>query len=76
MLHKLIYIVRIKFNSFDRFVLDDVHKEIELSIKSPPINGNANKEVIQKISAFFKVKSTDVKIIYGLRSTIKKLTLQ
>ncbi|HXT82856.1 MAG TPA: DUF167 domain-containing protein [Verrucomicrobiae bacterium] len=71
----MIYIVRIKFNSFDRFVLDDVCKEIELSIKSDPINGNANKEVIKKISAFFKVKSTDVKIIHGLRSTTKKIDI-
>ncbi len=71
----MIYTVRIKFNSLDRFVLDDINKEIELSINSHPVNGKANKEVIKKISDFFKVKSTNVKIIYGLRTTTKKIDI-
>lgn len=71
----MIYTVKIKFNSFDKFVLDNSNKEIEISINSPPVNGKANKEVIEKIADFFKVKSTNVKIIQGLRSTTKKIDI-
>ena len=71
MLYGLIYIVKIKFNTLDTFVLDDIKKEIEISIKSAPIKGKANKEIIQKISNHFNVKANDVKIVSGLYSKTK-----
>lgn len=71
----MIYTVKIKFNSFDKFILDNSNKEIEISINSRPVNGKANKEAIKKIADFFKIKSTNVKIIQGLRSTTKKIDI-
>ena len=38
--------VRIKFDSFDTFVLDNLNKEIELSIRYVPDIGKANNEII------------------------------
>lgn len=56
--------VRIKFDSFDTFVLDNLNKEIELSIQFVPGVGKANNETIQKISRYFTVKSSNVKIVH------------
>jgi uncharacterized protein len=69
----LIYTVRIKFDSFDKFVLDNIHihNEIELSIKSVPVKGKANNEIIEKISNYFNVKSNKVKIVHGIYSKTK-----
>jgi uncharacterized protein (TIGR00251 family) len=71
LLYGLIYIVKIKFNALDTFVLDDNKKEIEISIRSAPIKGKANKEIIQKISNHFNVKANDVKIVSGFYSKTK-----
>jgi uncharacterized protein YggU (UPF0235/DUF167 family) len=65
----LIYTVEIKFDSFNKFVLDDENNEIELSISSAPIKGKTNNEIIQKISNYFNIKSNNVKIIRGIHST-------
>ncbi len=67
----MIYIVRIKFDSFDKFILDDINNEIELSVNSAPLKGKANKEIIQKISNYFNIKSTNVKIVSGIHSKTK-----
>ncbi len=52
--------VRIKFDSFDTFVLDNLNKEIELSIQLVPGVVKANNETIQKISRYFTVKRRTV----------------
>nr|MBA3978829.1 DUF167 domain-containing protein [Nitrosopumilus sp.] len=64
----MIYTVRVKFDPSDRIVLDRVNNEIEISVSSAPVKGKANKEIIKKISNYFKVKQDDVTIIRGLNS--------
>jgi uncharacterized protein YggU (UPF0235/DUF167 family) len=67
----LIYTVKIKFDSLDKFVLDDDKNEIELSVSSVPLKGKANNEIIQKIAHYFNIKSKNVKIIRGVHSKTK-----
>jgi uncharacterized protein YggU (UPF0235/DUF167 family) len=50
----LIYTVKIKFDSLDKFVLDNDKNEIELSVSSVPLKGKANNEIIQKIAHYFR----------------------
>ena len=67
----MIYTVKIKFDSLDKFVLDNDNNEIELSVSSVPLKGKANNEIIQKISNYFNIKSNNVKIIRGVHSKTK-----
>ncbi len=67
----MIYAVRVKFDSSDRFVLDGINNEIEISVCSAPVKGKANKEIVKKISNYFKVKKDSVPIIRGLNSKTK-----
>lgn len=67
----MIYTVKIKFDSLDKFVLDNANNEIELSVSSITIKGKANKEIIQKISNYFNITSNNVKIIRGVHSKTK-----
>ncbi len=69
----MIYTVRVKFDPSDRIVLDRVNNEIEISVSSAPVKGKANKEIIKKISNYFKVKQDDVTIIRGLNSKTKTI---
>jgi uncharacterized protein (TIGR00251 family) len=70
----LIYTVRVKFDSCDRFVLDGINNEIEVSVCSAPVNGKANKEIVKK-SNYFKVKQDSVTIIRGLNSKTKIINI-
>lgn len=67
----MIYTVKIKFDSLDKFVLDNDNNEIELSVSSIPLKGKANNEIIQKISNYFNIKSNNVKILRGMHSKTK-----
>jgi uncharacterized protein (TIGR00251 family) len=71
----LIFTVRVKFDSFDKFVLDDANNEIEISVSSVPVKEKANKEIMQKISKNFNVKKSDVRIIHGLHSKTKVIDI-
>ena len=74
-MYPLIYIVKIKFNSLDNFILNEENKEIEISVNSAPIDEKANKETIKKISNHFNVKTNNVKIISGLYSKTKLVSV-
>jgi uncharacterized protein YggU (UPF0235/DUF167 family) len=67
----LIYTVKVKFDSLDKFVLDKDNNEIELSVSFVPLKGKANNEIIQKISNYFNIKSKNVKILRGVHSKTK-----
>ncbi len=67
----MIYTVKVKFDSSDRFVLDGINNEIEIAVCSAPVKGKANKEIVKKISNYFKVKQDSVTIIRGLNSKTK-----
>ncbi len=69
----MIYTVRVKFDPSDRIVLDMVNNDIEISVSSAPVKGKANKEIIKKISNYFKVKQDDVTIIRGMNSKTKTI---
>jgi uncharacterized protein YggU (UPF0235/DUF167 family) len=71
----LIFTVRVKFDSFDKFILDDVSNEIEISVSSSPIREKANREIIQKISKNLNVKKSDVIIIHGSHSKTKVIDI-
>jgi uncharacterized protein YggU (UPF0235/DUF167 family) len=72
----LIYTDKIKFDSFDEFVLNDENNEIELSVSSAPIKEKANKEIIQKISNYFNIRSNNVIIVRGVHSKTKLVDIR
>ncbi|MBA3750414.1 MAG: DUF167 domain-containing protein [Nitrosopumilus sp.] len=67
--------VKVKFDSFDKLILNEINKEIEISVRSVPIKGEANKEIIRKISKYFNVKTDNVRIVHGLYSNIKVIDI-
>lgn len=48
---------------------------LKIKIKSPPVDGKANKELIKFLSKYFKVSKMNVKIINGEKSKLKKIKL-
>jgi uncharacterized protein (TIGR00251 family) len=71
----MIYTIRIRFNLLNKFILNEEDKEIKISIDSAPINEKANKEIIKKVSGHFNTKANNVKIISGLYSKTKLVSI-
>ena len=48
---------------------------VKLAITAPPVDGKANKAVINFLASFFKLKKKDVTIKHGLQSRTKSILL-
>ena len=64
----MIYKIQVEF-SRDYFEIEK--SKIRIGIKSKPIKGKANKEIIKKIADYFKISSTLVQIKSGHKSDEK-----
>ena len=64
------YEVSVKFNK-DFVDVDDDGKKITIGIRAKPVKGKANEEIIRKLSKYFGVPSSNVRIVAGLRSKRK-----
>jgi len=64
----LIYKVHVEFS---KEVFEIINDEITIGIKSKPIKGEANKEIIKKIAKHFKISTALVQIKSGYKSSEK-----
>lgn len=48
---------------------------IKLALTAPPVDGKANKAVIQFLASFFKLKKKDITIKHGLQSRTKSILI-
>ncbi len=67
--------VRVKTGKKENRVIKNDFADYEVWVKSPPIRGLANKELIKVLAAHFNVKEYDLRIIKGLTSPFKILRL-
>jgi len=64
----LIYKVHVEFS---KEVFEIINDKITIGIKSKPIKGEANKEIIKKIAKHFKISTAIVQIKSGYKSSEK-----
>jgi len=64
----LIYKVSVEFS---KEFLEIENNQISIGIKSKPIKGEANKEIIKKIAKHFKISTSLVQIKSGHKSSEK-----
>jgi len=64
----LIYKVQVEFS---KEYLEIINDEITIGIKSKPIKGEANKEIIKKIAKHFKISTALIQIKSGHKSSEK-----
>ncbi len=68
--HKILFVTVKPLSSKSELI--QKNRELKAYLKSPPIDGKANEELIYLVSKQFNVKKTDVKIISG-KTSKKKL---
>ena len=64
----MIYKVKVEFS---KEFLEIKDEQINIGIKSKPVKGEANKEIIKKLAKHFKVSTTRVQIKTGHKSQQK-----
>ena len=64
----MIYKVHVKFS---KEILEIINDEITIGIKSNPVKGKANNEIIKKIANHFEISSALVQIKSGRKSSEK-----
>ncbi|CAD6368370.1 conserved hypothetical protein, DUF167 [metagenome] len=69
----MIYKVTVEFNKNFLTIQED---QITIGIKSKPIKGEANKEIIKTLSKHFKVSSSKIQIKSGHKSREKIIQIQ
>lgn len=63
------YSVWVKFNSTGKIQVNG--QDITICLKSKPVRGKANKELVEKLAVYFRLPNDSVHIISGLKSTKK-----
>ena len=54
---------------------DKWRKRIEIKVKAQPMDGSANSELISLLAEVFNIRSVNIRIISGERSSSKKIFL-
>ena len=67
--------VHVKSGKKENKVIKKNFGEYEVWVKSPPVKGQANKELIQVLANYFSVKPYNLRIVKGLTSSIKVVEL-
>ena len=69
----VLYEVNVEFN---KEFLNIKENQITIGIKSKPIKGEANKEIIKKLAKYFRVSTSLIQIKSGHKSKQKIIQIQ
>ena len=57
-------------------ILGEYNNKLKIKISSPPVEGNANKEIIKFLSKILKINKSKIKIISGEKNRDKKIAIE
>lgn len=73
--NNLLLEVRIQTKANKNKILGEYDGRLKIAINSPPIDGRANKALIDFLAKEFKVPKSNVKIVKGLKSKYKSVVI-
>jgi uncharacterized protein len=71
----IIFAVRVIPRSSRSEIVGEFNGALKVKLNSPPVDGEANKELIALLANFFHVSKSDVEIIDGQTSKSKQLKI-
>ncbi len=76
---QILIFVKIAVHASHNQIMGKLHnffyEELKIKVKSLPIDGKANKELLSFLAHEWKIRTSEIKIIKGLTSTNKTLAL-
>ena len=73
-MNKLIINVKVQTGQQKQYV-DFINDHISIGVCSRPIKNQANSEVIKILSELFKTNSSQIKIVYGQKNSLKTIVI-
>lgn len=70
-----IWQVKVKPNSKQQGITKESDGSLKITLKSPPVDGKANQELIKLLSDYFDVPKSQINIKSGLGSKTKLIEL-
>ena len=67
--------VKVKPNSKQQKIIEELDGSLTVHLKSPPVNGKANQELIKILAKKFNIPKSDVIIKSGLSSRHKLIEI-
>ncbi len=68
--------VRVKPRASKSRVLGVRHGALEVAVAAPPVDGEANKELVKTVAQWFELSKTRVRVTGGMTSKNKLLALE
>jgi uncharacterized protein len=68
--------VKVKPNAKKQQLTTELDGSLTAYLKSPPVDGNANKELVQLLATFFNVSKSDIAIKSGLSDRMKLIEIR
>ncbi len=57
--------------SSQQHIIESLEGDLKVKLKSPPVGGQANQELIELLAKYYKVSKSQVEIVKGLSSKDK-----
>lgn len=67
--------IKVKSNSKQQIIEEALDGSLTIHLKSPPVDGKANKELIEILAKRFDVSKSQIKIKSGLSSKTKLIEI-
>ncbi|MDO8570642.1 MAG: DUF167 domain-containing protein [Candidatus Daviesbacteria bacterium] len=64
-----------KVKKAEATLFDNQENHFEVFVKEPPLEGRANKRVVELLAEYFKIPQSQIKIIQGFKSKEKVLEI-
>jgi uncharacterized protein len=71
----IIFAVRVIPRSSRSEIVGEFNEALKVKLNSPPVDGEANKELITLLAKTFRVSKSDVEIIGGQTSKLKQVRI-
>ena len=68
--------VKVKPNSKQQCIIEEEDGSLTVHLKSPPVNGKANKELVELLAEKFAVPKSHIAIQMGLTGRIKLVNIE
>ena len=67
--------IKVKPNSQQQKIIEEADGSLSISLKSPPVDGKANEELIKLLAKKFFIPKSRIRIKLGLSSRQKLVTI-
>lgn len=59
----------------ESLIIEDFENNLKIKVKSPPVDGRANQEILELLADYYKIPKSQIQIIQGSKSRNKLIKI-